>query len=282
MRVLELLDHDLAARCVLVPTMGALHGGHVSLIEAAARRAKIEGVLSAVSIFVNPKQFNEQADFDKYPDRMADDLAMCEAAGVDIVFNPAVEVVYPPNEDVTSGIIIPDIATKPALEDRYRPGHFEGVCQVVSRLFDLCDPSAAVFGEKDWQQLGCIRAMSKQQGRDLAIIPAQTVREESGLAMSSRNLNLSSDAREQAVAISQALFAASKVRTPELAESLMHEMLAAGGIEPEYAVIRSSETLMPMADMGSPTHEPCRALIAANVGGVRLIDNVPWTPIAYA
>lgn len=282
MRVLEYPDLDLTARCVLVPTMGALHGGHVTLFEAAVRRAKIEGVPSSVSIFVNPKQFNEQADFDQYPDRMSDDLAMCKRTGVDIVFNPSVEVVYPPDEDVTSGIIIPEIASKPGLEDLYRPGHFAGVCQVVSRLFDLCDPSAAVFGEKDWQQLACIRTMSQDQGRDLAIIPAQTVREKSGLAMSSRNFNLSDNARSQSIAISQALFAASNVQIPEQAESLMREMLAAGGIEPEYAVIRNSKTLMPMLDMGSPTHEPCRALIAANVGGVRLIDNVPWTPNAYA
>ncbi len=282
MRVLELSDLDLTARCVLVPTMGALHGGHVSLMEAAVQRSKIEGVPSAVSIFVNPKQFNEQADFDKYPNRMADDLAMCEAAGIDIVFNPSVETVYPPDQDVTSGIVIPDIASKPGLEDLYRPGHFAGVCQVVSRLFDLCDSSAAVFGEKDWQQLSCIRTMSIQQGRNLVVIPAETVREESGLAMSSRNFNLSDDARKQAVAISQALFAASSVQVPEQAESLMHEILAAGGIAPEYAVIRDSQTLMPMADMGVPTHTPCRALIAANVGGVRLIDNAPWTPIAYA
>jgi len=282
MRVLELPDLDLTARCVLVPTMGALHGGHVSLMEAAVQRAKIEGVPSAVSIFVNPKQFNEQADFDKYPNRMTDDLAMCEAANIDIVFNPSVETVYPPDQDVISGIVIPDIASKPGLEDLYRPGHFAGVCQVVSRLFDLCDASAAVFGEKDWQQLSCIRTMSQQQGRNLVVIPAETVREESGLAMSSRNFNLSDDARKQAVAINRALFAASTVQVPELAESLMHEILTAGGITPEYAVIRDSQTLMPMTDMGMPTHTPCRALIAANVGGVRLIDNAPWTPIAYA
>jgi len=282
MRVIEEPDLELTARCVLVPTMGALHGGHGTLIEAAVRRAKIEGVPSAVSIFVNPKQFNEQADFDRYPNRMADDLAMCRDAGVDIVFNPAVEVVYPPDEDVTSSIVIPEIATEPGLEDLYRPGHFAGVCQVVSRLFDLCGASGAVFGEKDWQQLGCIRAMSKQQGRDLTIIPAQTVREDSGLAMSSRNLNLSDEARVQAVGINRALFAASSVRVPEQAQSLMREMLADAGIEPEYAVIRDSETLMALADMGAPTHVPCRALIAAKVGGVRLIDNVPWTPIAYA
>ena len=262
--------------------MGALHGGHGSLIQAAVRRAKIEGVPSAVSIFVNPTQFNDPKDFDSYPDRMHDDLAMCEDAGVDIVFNPSVETVYPPGEDVTSDVIIPDVASKPGLEDKYRPGHFEGVCQVVSRLFDLCQPSAAVFGEKDWQQLQCVRTMSKLQGRDLVIIPAETVREESGLAMSSRNLNLSDEAREVSVAISQALFAASSMATPEMAESLMDDMLAQGGIEPEYAAVRPASTLMPLANPGVRPDEPCRALIAAKVGGVRLIDNAPWTPVAYA
>ena len=280
MRVLEHPQIDLTARCVLVPTMGALHTGHGSLIEAAVRSAKIEGVPSAVSIFVNPKQFNEQADFDKYPNRMADDLEMCEAAGVDFVFNPAVDVVYPPGVDVISNVQIPEIASKPGLEDLYRPGHFAGVCQVVSRLFDLCNPSAAVFGEKDWQQLACIRAMSNQQRRDLVVIPAQTVREDSGLAMSSRNLNLSDDARIQAKAISQALFAASQCHQIDQGERLMHEMLASGGITPEYAVIRDAKSLMP-ADQ-SHFIGPCRALIAAKVGGVRLIDNAPWTPRAYA
>lgn len=282
MRVLNTPDLELTRNCVLVPTMGALHGGHASLIQAAARRARIEGVPSAVSIFVNPKQFNDQKDFDTYPDRMHDDLAMCEQAGVDIVFHPSVETVYPPGEDVTRDVIIPDVASKPGLEDTYRPGHFDGVCKVVSRLFDLCNPSAAVFGEKDWQQLQCVRTMSKLQGRDLQIIPAETVREETGLAMSSRNLNLTPQAREQSVAISKALFAASNVSTPELAESLMHEILTAGDIEPEYAVIRPADTLMPIPEPSVNPHVPCRALIAAKVGGVRLIDNAPWTPIAYA
>ena len=282
MRVINTPSPDLTRNCVLVPTMGALHGGHASLIQAASRRARIEGVPSAVSIFVNPKQFNDPEDFNRYPDRLEDDLRMCEAATVDIVFHPSVEVVYPPGEDVTSAVLIPDIASKPGLEDTYRPGHFAGVCQVVSRLFDLCLPSAAVFGEKDWQQLQCVRTMSRMQGRDLQIIPAETVREASGLAMSSRNLNLSPEAKAQAVAISKALFASSSMTTPEQGESLMMEMLTAAGIEPEYAAIRRADTLMPLSDPGVNPGIPCRALIAAKVGGVRLIDNAPWTPIAYA
>lgn len=282
MLVLSHPNPDRTTGCVLVPTMGALHGGHASLIAAAVRRAKIEGVPSAVSIFVNPKQFNDPEDFNRYPDRLDDDLAMCERQGVDIVFHPAVDTVYPPGQDVTSSVVIPDVASEPGLEDTYRPGHFAGVCQVVSRLFDLCLPSAAVFGEKDWQQLQCVRTMSKMQGRDLQIIPAQTVREDSGLAMSSRNLNLTPEARQQAIAISQALFAASSVRIPEQAQSLMREMLTGAGIEPEYAAVRPSDTLMPLDHPDQPTARPCRALIAAKVGGVRLIDNAPWTPTAYA
>ncbi len=282
MRVLEQPDPDLTRRCVLVPTMGALHGGHATLIHAAIERARIEGVPSAVSIFVNPRQFNDPEDFNRYPDRLEDDLTMCRDAGVDIVFHPSAEVVYPPGEDVTGRVVIPAIASQPGLEDKHRPGHFAGVCQVVSRLFDLCQPSAAVFGEKDWQQLQCVRTMCRMQGRDLQIIPAQTVREDSGLALSSRNLNLTPESRLLAVAISRALFAASSVPTPEQAQSLMREMLAKAGIEPEYAVVRPSDTLMPLPDPGNPTRVPCRALIAARVGGVRLIDNAPWTPIAYA
>lgn len=282
MRVLTEPDHDLTRRCVLVPTMGALHGGHASLIAAAVRRARIEGVPSAVSIFVNPTQFNDPKDFHSYPDRMDEDLAMCKDAGVDIVFHPAVEVVYPPGEDVTAGVMIPDIASKPGLEDLHRPGHFDGVCRVVSRLFDLCDPSASVFGEKDWQQLQCVRTMSRMQGRALEVIPAETVREPSGLAMSSRNLNLTPEARDQSVAISKALFAASGAPTPGQGESLMREILREGDIEPEYCVIRPADTLMPLTEPGANPGVPCRALIAAKVGGVRLIDNAPWTPIAYA
>lgn len=282
MRVLNQPDPALTRSCVLVPTMGALHRGHATLIKAAVERAGIEGVPSAVSIFVNPKQFNDPEDFSRYPDRLDDDLAMCRAAGVDIVFHPDADTVYPPGVDVTSAVLIPQIASEPGLEDKHRPGHFAGVCQVVSRLFDLCAPSAAVFGEKDWQQLQCIRTMTRAQGRNLQIIPAQTVREDSGLAMSSRNLNLTERDRNQAVAISQALYASSDVPTPELAESLMNEMLVNAGIDPEYAVVRPSDTLMPLTERGKPPHVPCRALIAAKVGGVRLIDNAAWTPIAYA
>ncbi|MEX0875893.1 MAG: pantoate--beta-alanine ligase [Phycisphaerales bacterium] len=282
MRVLEETDPSQMRDCVLVPTMGALHGGHASLMKEAVDRARADGVPSVVSIFVNPKQFNDPEDFERYPDRLDEDLAICEEAGVGVVFHPPVDVVYPPGEDVTGDVLIPPIATDPGLEDTYRPGHFAGVCQVVSRLFDLCEPSAAVFGKKDWQQLQCVRTMSAMQNRSLEIIPAETVREDSGLAMSSRNFNLSPEAKLQAVAISQALFAASNVRIPEQAEALMQEMLASAGIEPEYAVIRPADTLMPLPDPGSPTDEPCRALIAAKVGGVRLIDNARWTPIAYA
>lgn len=282
MRVLNDSDHNLTRNCVLVPTMGALHAGHASLIAAAVRRARIEGVPSALSIFVNPTQFNDPEDFKRYPDRLNEDIALCEASDVDIVFHPCVAVVYPPDEDVTSNIPIPDIASKPGLEDLHRPGHFAGVCQVVSRLFDLCQPSAAVFGEKDWQQLQCVRNMSKLQKRDLQIIPAETIREPTGLAMSSRNLNLSEDARTKAIAISQALFACSSVSTPEQGESLMREMLLSAGIEPEYAAIRPADSLLPLADPATNPSTPCRALIAAKVGGVRLIDNAPWTPLAYA
>ncbi|MEZ6162835.1 MAG: pantoate--beta-alanine ligase [Phycisphaerales bacterium] len=184
-------------------------------------------------------------------------------------------------EDVTSDVVIPDVANKPRLEDTYRPGHFAGVCQVVSRLFDLCAPRPQSL-VKDWQQLQCVRTESRLQGRDLQIIPAETVREDSGLAMSSRNLHLTPEARIEAVAISQALFAASNMPTPEMGESLMHEILIKGGITPEYAAIRPADSLMPLPDPSRNPYVPCRALIAAKVEGVRLIDNTPWTPVAYA
>ncbi len=163
-------------------------------------------------------------------------------------------------------MIIPDVASKPGLEDKHRPG-ISTACAKSSPGCSICAiRPAAVFGEKDWQQLQCVRTMSKLQGRELQIIPAETVREPSGLAMSSRNLNLTPDARSLSIAISKALFASSSVQTPELAESLMQEVLAGAGIDPEYAVVRPADTLMPLGDPSTNPHVPCRSLIAAKVG----------------
>lgn len=257
---------------VLVPTMGALHAGHASLIqqgaEIAERRNYDGGCV--VTIFVNPTQFNEAADYQRYPKTLDADLAICAANGASCVIAPTPEMVYPPDE-TTPVPPLPEQATKPRLEDRLRPGHFEGVCQVVLRLFQLTKPKAAVFGEKDWQQLQVVRAMTREQGLSIDIIPGATIREEGGLAMSSRNRFLTPDERTRALAISRSLRSAGAEPSPHAAEQRLATDLAAAGIVPDYAVIRDAETLLaPIAG------RPMRAIVAGRVGTVRLLDNAPW------
>jgi pantoate--beta-alanine ligase len=193
-----------------------------------------------------------------------------------VVFAPGVEVVYPEGEDIQVGPL-PRVATEPGLEDAYRPGHFEGVCQVVRRLFVLTGAGAGVFGAKDWQQLQVVRAMSADEGLGVEIVPGETVREADGLAMSSRNLLLDAESRERASAISRAIRAAATLDDPGRAEALMAEVIGEAGLDLEYAVVRDTATL------GKPVPgQPCRLLVAARagavggVGGVRLIDNGPW------
>ncbi|MFO0831624.1 MAG: pantoate--beta-alanine ligase [Phycisphaerales bacterium] len=263
--------------CVFVPTMGALHEGHATLIEHAARLARERALPGgcAVSIFVNPTQFNEKTDYDRYPRTLEPDLDVCRAAGATLVFAPAPADIYPPDLPVAVPPL-PAVATRPGLEDSHRPGHFAGVCQVVSRLFDLVQPAAAVFGEKDWQQLAVIRAMTTQQGRALEIIGAPTVRECDGLAMSSRNRFLTDTDRPRALAISRALCAGRAESSPDAAEGAMRAVLTRAGITPEYAVVRDAATLERPAI--APPNTAWRALIAARVGSVRLIDNCAWEP----
>jgi pantoate--beta-alanine ligase len=260
-------------RCAFVPTMGALHEGHASLIRKAVEVAKDRNLADGcvVSIFVNPTQFNEQADFTRYPKTIEADLSLCEAAGASVVYAPSVEDVYPTDEGVEVPPL-PAVATRPSLEDALRPGHFAGVCQVVKRLFDLVRPLAAVFGEKDWQQLQVIRAMTRDLRYPIDIIAGETIREQGGLAMSSRNVFLSPEDRQHALAISQALCESWSAKTPADAERLMRSELEKRGLAVEYAVVRHAESLEPAAS------GPHRALIAARMGSVRLIDNSEWRP----
>lgn len=257
---------------VLVPTMGALHRGHAALIERArsladqaARRRPV-----VVWVFVNPAQFNDPVDFETYPRTLESDGAIAARAGADCVFAPPVETVYPP-EATEVPVALPAVATNPGLEDAHRPGHFAGVCRVCSRMFDLTNPVLAVFGEKDWQQLQVVRAMVNAQRRPMKIVPHETVREPDGLALSSRNVRLSPEARARALALSRALRAAAVESRPEAAERAGHRALADAGVTPEYFAVRDAETLLaPLPG------RPARALVAAKVGGVRLIDNAPW------
>ena len=242
--------------CCFVPTMGALHDGHLSLI----REAKRQGSPVLVSIFVNPEQFAPDEDFESYPRNLEQDLRDALGAGADVIFAPEVETIYP---NQTLKIDLPHAATAPKLEDAFRPTHFRGVCLVIARLFDLIQPSVAVFGEKDYQQLLVIQQMVKSntnRWNDLQIIGTPIIRDDDGLALSSRNEYLSTDDRCQALSIHRAL------REPT--EQKMFDMLEVNGLEIEYAVIRDESTLL------EPQRgKSLRALIAARVGKVRLIDN---------
>lgn len=267
------LDEGLGG--VLVPTMGALHDGHASLIRQGARLARAGSMTTGcvVTIFVNPTQFNDPRDFSRYPRTIDADLEICERAGASIVVVPGIETIYPPDETIETPPL-PPVASEPGLEDAHRPGHFSGVCQVVLRLFRLLRPSAAVFGEKDWQQLQVIRAMTNRFAPRIEILPGPTVRSPDGLALSSRNSLLSAQDRPRALALSRALDAARRRSDPAAAEAAMVEVLAASGIDVEYAVVRDAETLLAITGPGPPSR--ARALVAGRVGGIRLIDNTAW------
>jgi pantoate--beta-alanine ligase len=268
------LGRDSGLGGVLVPTMGALHEGHALLIRRGTALAEERqfGSGCVVSIFVNPTQFNDASDLARYPRTLEADLEICSASGAAAVFAPDVPTMYPPPPSLPIEVPpLPAVAITPGLEDAHRPGHFAGVCQVVRRLFDLLKPEAALFGEKDWQQLQVIRAMTVQSGMPVDIVPCPTVREADGLAMSSRNRFLSPQERSAAAAISQALRLAQAEDRPEPAERIMRRVLTDGGLDVEYSVIRDAATLGPVI-----TGHQARALIAARAGGTRLIDNAPW------
>ncbi|MBX3354767.1 MAG: pantoate--beta-alanine ligase [Phycisphaeraceae bacterium] len=272
----------------LVPTMGALHDGHASLIREARRR-RVGPVL--VSIFVNPTQFAPHEDFARYPRTLEADSVVAKAAGADVIFAPPPEEIYPDGPDAAARAAehfpLPQAATTPALEDRIRPGHFGGVCLVVARLFELAAPRVAIFGEKDWQQWRVIDQMAQRAAADapiesplrhLELSVAPTVREHDGLAMSSRNRYLSAEDRRRATAPWRAIQLARELKHLALTEieEAMTNLLVAEGFEVDYAVIREEDSLN--APGASTPVERLRALVAARVGGVRLIDNAPLHP----
>ena len=259
-----------AGEIVLIPTMGALHAGHASLIRHGVELAKrLKHGTCVVWIFVNPTQFNDPTDYARYPKTLDADLRICTEAGAGGVYVPSKDEIYPPGASIRVPEL-PPVATEPGLEDAKRPGHFAGVCQVVLRFFELVRPRIAVFGEKDWQQLQVVRAMTAREMPGVEIAPMPTVREEDGLAMSSRNRFLTREDRIKARAISRALYAGRGDASITNALDVMSEVLREDGIDPEYAVVRDAETL------GAPGSGPMRALIGARVGTVRLIDNVEW------
>ncbi|MDB5299289.1 MAG: panC, partial [Phycisphaerales bacterium] len=194
-------EREKLGRVAFVPTMGALHAGHLSLMALARRHApKV-----AVSIFVNPTQFGPKEDYTKYPRPVESDLEKCEQAGVDMVFMPPPEEMYAPGM-AELVVDLPQLSS--VLEGKHRPGHFRGVCQVVAKLFNIVTPNVALFGQKDFQQLRILTAMVEALNLPIEVIPGPTVRDPDGLAMSSRNQYLSPTERERALAINRGLFLA--------------------------------------------------------------------------
>jgi pantoate--beta-alanine ligase len=256
----------------LVPTMGALHAGHVSLVRAAKSRCG----LVAVSIFVNPLQFGPREDLARYPRPFADDCTLLEREGVDLLFAPSVEQMYPHGHGTTY-VESPGVAQR--LDGRFREGHFRGVETVVTKLFHIVEPDVAFFGQKDAAQVAVLRAMVRDLDFAVELAVCPTVREADGLALSSRNRYLSPEERRQALALSGLLNwvaqSAASTPLPALLERWRGQLGAAEGIELEYAEIVDPDTLEPLEDLASGG----LAVVAARVGQTRLIDNLLLQPV---
>ena len=255
----------------LVPTMGALHAGHMALVAEARQRA--DHVVA--SIFVNPTQFGANEDLSRYPRREAGDARMLEEAGTTILWAPDEAVMYPNGPEI-------DVKAGPAaagLDGDARPGHFDGVATVVARLFDQVQPDIALFGEKDYQQLLVIRQMVASQGLGIDIVGVPTQRDADGLALSSRNADLSDDERRAARTLPRALGEAAQAIVDGIpvtdAIDRARDKLAAAGFDPiDYVELRDASSLEPMAALD----RPARLLAAAFLGRTRLIDNLPVDP----
>jgi pantoate--beta-alanine ligase len=254
--------------------MGALHEGHAALIRKARRLAGPKGRI-VVSIFVNPTQFGPKEDLAKYPRPFACDRMICKEEGADLLFHPTPAEMYPAD----ASVMVKESSLAKGLCGASRPGHFDGVCTVVAMLFNIVQPDVAVFGEKDWQQLAVIRRMVRDLAMPVKIVAHPTVREEDGLALSSRNRLLSPEARRLAPRIHQALIAtameaeAGEHRVARLRGGLMKELAAIPGAVVDYAEILDGETLesLKSAEPGSGA----RIFAAVRLGSVRLIDNLP-------
>lgn len=254
----------------LVPTMGALHQGHASLIKKCVE----ENQLTVVSVFVNPTQFNDPKDLLHYPRTFEADSQLIASLGGDIVFAPSVEEVYP-SED-TRVFSYPPIDT--VMEGARRPGHFNGVCQIVSKLFDMVQPDRAYFGEKDFQQIAVVRAMMKDLGYKFTLVPCPIVREESGLALSSRNALMSEEERVLATNIyrvlRESLDYAVTHTVAETQQFVVDALNAFEGLEVEYYEIVNGETLQPVASWDDAPHIQGCITVFCGARPVRLIDNI--------
>ena len=260
MKVTKVLT-DLDRPCAFVPTMGALHAGHQSLI-AKARELCDEVV---VSVFVNPLQFEDKDDLAKYPRTPERDAELAQEAGATVLWTPDYETIYPSEiKKLSAG----ELGNK--FEGVHRPGHFDGVLTVVNRLFELVKPRYALFGEKDFQQLFLITKMAAELHSDVEIVPAPTIREASGLAMSSRNVRLNDEARLAADVISRVLRTASNKDSVERALTTLQEISREPLFTLDYAEIIDEETF----EIATDLTEKKRAIIAGWINGVRLIDNM--------
>lgn len=259
------------AKIGLVPTMGALHAGHVSLIE----RARQECDFVVVSVFVNPTQFNNPDDLRTYPRTIDADCAKLEAAGVDVAFVPTVEEIYP--EPDTRVFDLGPVAE--VMEGAMRPGHFNGVAQIVSKLFDYVKPHRAYFGEKDYQQIAVIRRMVEIEGFDLEIVPCPIKRHDDGLAMSSRNVRLSAEQRAKAPQIHHILAQSVEESMNNhdikaLQQSVVDAINAVDGMEVEYYQIVDAYSLQPVTEWDGK--QPLVGCVTVWMGDVRLIDNIKY------
>jgi pantoate--beta-alanine ligase len=256
------------SRVGFVPTMGALHAGHLSLIQAARKECDFV----VVSIFVNPTQFGPQEDYGKYPRNLADDLKLCGDAGADVVFHPAVETIYP--DGFATFVEVGGLAD--VLEGKYRPGHFRGVSTIVLKLFNIVPADSAYFGQKDYQQQAIIQRMCAELNLPIEIRVCPTVRESDGLALSSRNVYLNADERRSALALSRSLqlaqkaIAAGRTDLDTIRREMFEELTKTPRVRAEYATLIHPETLAEVPEVLSRLV----GVVAARVGATRLIDNL--------
>lgn len=270
LRGILLNDDQYAGRRVLVPTMGALHRGHLALVKHARQEAGPDGVV-VVSIFVNPIQFDREDDLEAYPRPLETDLMQCQAAGVDVVFVPDAREVYAPDRST----LVTENSLSRSLCGASRPGHFDGVCTVVLKLFMISACHAAVFGEKDFQQLAIIRRMVRDLDVPVAIIESPTVRESDGLALSSRNVRLSATHREDATILFRALSEAAKLHHADAIIRHARNLLGASGhLKIDYLTLVDAATLQPINEL----KRPAILAVAVFYDDVRLIDHVRISP----
>lgn len=259
-------------RIGLVPTMGALHDGHASLI----RRSVKDCDVTVVSVFLNPTQFNDQNDLARYPRTLEADCALAETCGADIVFAPSVKEIYPTPD--TRTFAFPPVTT--VMEGAYRPGHFNGVCQVVSRLFYIVKPQRAYFGEKDWQQIAVIKRLVTFINSPVEIIECPTIREKDGLAKSSRNALLAPDERLLAAkiyAVLQESVVRSKTKTvAEVHDEVVHQLNAADGLDVEYFDIVDGRTLLPVTQWDQAAEVVGCITVYCGATPIRLIDHITY------